>query len=945
MNYDDERPPPLYTDVVENPNRYPSDSRAAAYVVPISREAGNVKYTSPNTTNSNTNEIQFQPLLALGQTSVECTYRIKTQLAKLEREFGQLPNVKIQKDITSFIEKLSVVVSSGTRREKKSKETKLQEELGRSLHTSKSNDSATLAHETNLNADQTSEEFLGSRYEHQAASSSDVKNCNIDVLSLDNNDTSSTSISFHQSTNRHEDDDDTKTKEIYKVALNDVSSETNQNNDSDGSIASSTFPKSTIHTGINTGYKILRGRQFSRSRLISSPAHHVRGKGSGSDGLNSDDRRLNPQSDKTLDGFNSSVKGCSTYSISPSSDSKSIAFDKLPSQKDQRERIDYDKEASFSGFQDNNNTSITFNNSTIRGGRRRRGRRGSHRSQSRSGACDNHDHASGRHNSNITCFCCNQPGHRARDCPQERKPCDSSSNSLNNSADRRNNNQVSYHLFCGTHIYELIHLVQQSESFFIASGHPTERFIPLPAPTTEDGIFGEAATRGENFGKYHVAHVQCTPPDKVKPIELYEEANLGTQILSSIRRAYFEEPTAIQRYAIPCLRQQDDIMACAQTGSGKTAAFLLPIISNLLSYNADELGENQKPPAPLCLIVSPTRELALQTERSAADGHGMLTVSDRLREGCHILSSTIDRLKDMVENNRISLKKVKYFVLDEVDRMLDTGFEPDIRKLEDLGLPPKDDRCTSMFSATFPTEVQQLAKHFLRDDYVFLAVGTICDANEDITQCIEEVPQGQKKYRLFQLLEQNLKSQHCLIFVETNRSADYIGSLLSQKNFRSTTMHGDRTQQQRHQAVQDFTSGNCPILVATSVAARGLDFPLIGYVVNYDLPDSSDFYIHRIGRTGRAGHLGKSISFFDPGRDSDRKIAPELVSKLVEAGQVVPEFLKKFADGGNVGVYNDRQRSRNTVIRADNNRRFGRNKAAGSSGGTASAGGANEHWD
>ncbi|CAF5210657.1 unnamed protein product [Rotaria magnacalcarata] len=149
------------------------------------------------------------------------------------------------------------------------------------------------------------------------------------------------------------------------------------------------------------------------------------------------------------------------------------------------------------------------------------------------------------------------------------------------------------------------------------NGHPTERFIPLPAPTTEDGIFGEAATRGENFGKYHVAHVQCTPPDKVKPIELYEEANLGTQILSNIRRAYFEEPTAIQRYAIPCLRQQDDIMACAQTGSGKTAAFLLPIISNLLSYNADELGENQKPPAPLCLIVSPTRELALQTEREA----------------------------------------------------------------------------------------------------------------------------------------------------------------------------------------------------------------------------------------------------------------------------------------------------------------------------------------
>jgi probable ATP-dependent RNA helicase DDX4 len=231
--------------------------------------------------------------------------------------------------------------------------------------------------------------------------------------------------------------------------------------------------------------------------------------------------------------------------------------------------------------------------------------------------------------------------------------------------------------------------------------------------------------------------------------------------------------------------------------------------------------------------------------------------------------------------------------------MLDTGFEPDIRKLEDLGLPPKDERFTSMFSATFPDEVQKLARHFLRENYIFLAVGTPGGANEDIAQTIEEVPQANKKDRLFQLLDQNLsmktkfflfkihffsrlESERCLIFVETKRSADYIGALLSQKKLMSTTMHGDRSQKQRYEAVQQFTNGKCPILVATSVAARGLDFPLIGYVVNYDLPDSSDFYIHRIGRTGRAGHLGKSISFFDPDRDSDRKIAPELIAKLTE---------------------------------------------------------------
>lgn len=487
---------------------------------------------------------------------------------------------------------------------------------------------------------------------------------------------------------------------------------------------------------------------------------------------------------------------------------------------------------------------------------------------------------------------------------------------------------------------------------------PVERYIPPPPPTSETDIFGEAVAKGENFGKYHRAQVRCTPEDRVKPIELYEEANLSTQVLSNIRRAHFEEPTPIQRYALPCIRQQDNLMACAQTGSGKTAAFLLPIISNLMDCHADELSERNHPPTPLCLVISPTRELALQTERearkfayqtpiipcSAVGGLDMFTVSDRLREGCHILSATTGRLKDMVEKGRISLKKVKYFVLDEADRMLDTGFEPDIRKLETLGLPPKEDRVTAMFSATFPDEVQRLAKHFLRDNYIFLAVGILGGANEDIAQTIELVPQASKKDRLFQLLEENLKSERCLIFVETKRSADYIGALLSQRNFMSTTMHGDRTQRQRIEAVQQFTNGKCPILVATSVAARGLDFPLIGYVVNYDLPDTSDFYIHRIGRTGRAGHLGKSISFFDPDRESDRTIAPDLVRKLSEAGQEVPSFLQQYVEGAgkfNGGGFS----SKNVDMRSGAGAGAGTfSQSSGPAGGTTSAGDA-EDWD
>ncbi|CAF0736419.1 unnamed protein product [Adineta steineri] len=567
------------------------------------------------------------------------------------------------------------------------------------------------------------------------------------------------------------------------------------------------------------------------------------------------------------------------------------------------------------------------------------------------------------------CYNCDQFGHQSRDCPEERKPREGGSSSFfsagggGDGAGRRSD-RVSDDIF--------------DQASGRANGQPMERYIPPPAPLSEDDIFGEAVSKDENFGKYHRTQIQCTPESKIKPIKLYEEANLSAQILSNIRRAHFEQPTSIQCYTIPCIQQRDDIMACAHTGSGKTAAFLLPIVSNLLECHSDELMEKTHPPAPLCLILSPTRELALQTERearkfsyqtavipcSAVGGHDMYTVSDRLKEGCHILSATAGRLKDMVEKGRVSLKHVKYFVLDEADRMLDTGFESDIRKLEELGLPPKDERCTSMFSATFPDEERKLAKYFLRDNYIFLVDDTMGGTNEHIAQTIEEVRQRDKKDRLLQLLEQDLsriveiikihtflfltfsEDERCLIFVETNRQADYTGALLAQKKIMTTTMHDDRTQRQRTEAVQQFTNGKYSILVATSVVARGLDFPSSGYVVNYDLPDSSDFYIHRIGRTGRAGHLGRSISFFDPKRDSDRRIAPELILKLTEAGQEVPDFLRQYSETSNSGFSRDGYSGRNTNMRSRGNSSDNPNQAANLSGRTSSASSAEvDKWD
>ncbi|CAF1192230.1 unnamed protein product, partial [Didymodactylos carnosus] len=495
------------------------------------------------------------------------------------------------------------------------------------------------------------------------------------------------------------------------------------------------------------------------------------------------------------------------------------------------------------------------------------------------------------------CFNCNEAGHQARDCTAFTK------------GRERGGTQEYNRGFSGDSGQIENTFNDHSESQSLKPR--VQRYVPSPPPTAREDIFGTATQKGENFQKYHTANVKCSPEGVIVPIELYEEARLNTEVLSNIRNVHYDEPTAIQRYALPAICQGKDIMACAQTGSGKTAAFLLPIISNLLEYHKNELSELHDPPSPLCLILSPTRELAVQTDREARKfsfntglksclaigGFDISASCDSYATGCHILSATAGRLIDIIKNGYVSLRNVKYFVLDEADRMLDTSFGPDMRELAQSGLPTKDNRQTSMWSATFPREIQNLAKGFLKDDYIFLAVGHASGANEDIIQTIELVQEADKKDRLIELLEEKFKKERCLIFVETKRQADYIGLLLSGKGLISTTMHGDRSQSQRMQAVRQFTTGQCPILVATSVAARGLDFPLIGYVVNYDLPSSGDFYVHRIGRTGRAGHVGKSISFFDPTRSSDRQIAPDLIERLREVGQEVPEFLQRQVAG------------------------------------------------
>ncbi|CAF0847831.1 unnamed protein product, partial [Didymodactylos carnosus] len=395
-----------------------------------------------------------------------------------------------------------------------------------------------------------------------------------------------------------------------------------------------------------------------------------------------------------------------------------------------------------------------------------------------------------------------------------------------------------------------------------------ERPIPYvspPSPTEHDDIFAISCGKGENIKKYTDIPVTCTPEGLITPINTFEKSYLNEQVLANIRECKYDDPLAIQCWSIPIILQHFDLLACAKTGSGKTAAFLLPIITRLLDSISIQTS-NQS--APLVLIVSPTRELAIQTESEA-----------------HKFSF----------KTPIKTYQVKYFVLDEVDQMLNIQFEPDIRRLETLGLPSKGQRQTLMFSATISPEIQRIAEVFLQN-YLFLRVGDAGGANEDIVQTIEQVPRDRKTDRLLEILQTDFKNKRCLVFVETTRQTDFIGIVLNQMNLPATTIHGLRTQVQRVQAFNDFKTGRIPILVATSVAARGLDFPEIECVINYDLPDTEEFYIHRIGRTARVGHLGKSISFFDPQRNHDQRIAPYLVDQLKALGQIVPEFLKNMTE-------------------------------------------------
>jgi len=432
--------------------------------------------------------------------------------------------------------------------------------------------------------------------------------------------------------------------------------------------------------------------------------------------------------------------------------------------------------------------------------------------------------------------------------------------------------------------------------------------VYVPPTPTKNEIF-HTIPKGINFDKYDKIDVIMTGDGKLpKKINSFDAANLDPKLLTNIKKKFrFTKPTPVQKCALPVVAADRDLMACAQTGSGKTAAYLLPVLNGIMKFRSEITTDEDKCQSPLVLIIAPTRELVDQICKSAeglCEGtdfrptviYGGVRVSyqrDRVKEGCSVLIATPGRLLHFLNESLIELSNLKYLVLDEADRMLDMGFIPDIRRvINENNISDSRTRRTLMFSATYPKEIQELATEFL-DRHIFCTIGKVGISTSDITQVVEEILQMKKRERLMEILDEQGEDRN-LVFITTKKSADFLANYLSQKGYPATSIHGDRFQEERERALKDFRDGTFPVLVATSVAARGLDITDVKQVINFDLPTNIEDYIHRIGRTGRIGNTGKAISFFV--RGTDEALARGLVKVLANSEQVVPDWLEEVAE-------------------------------------------------
>ncbi|NMH29092.1 DEAD/DEAH box helicase [Flavobacterium silvaticum] len=349
----------------------------------------------------------------------------------------------------------------------------------------------------------------------------------------------------------------------------------------------------------------------------------------------------------------------------------------------------------------------------------------------------------------------------------------------------------------------------------------------------------------------------------------FEDLNLSKSILTAVSEEGYTTPTPIQQQAIPVVLEGRDIVGCAQTGTGKTAAFAIPIIHNL-----HRLGNsNSRHKVIRALIVTPTRELAIQIGESF-DTYGKYTnlrqltifggVSqvpqvDQLKRGVDILIATPGRLLDLHKQGFVDLNHLHVLVLDEADQMLDMGFINDVKKI--VKLTP-DNRQTLLFSATMPMQIRELAEMFLTDP-ASVQVAPVSSTAERVEQRIYFVDKSEKRNLLYHLIR-NEKLDQLLVFSRTKHGADNVVRSLRKKGVAAEAIHGDKSQNARQRVLEAFKNREVGVLVATDIAARGIDIEQLPFVINFDLPNIPETYVHRIGRTGRAGKEGIAISFCGP---------------------------------------------------------------------------------
>lgn len=368
----------------------------------------------------------------------------------------------------------------------------------------------------------------------------------------------------------------------------------------------------------------------------------------------------------------------------------------------------------------------------------------------------------------------------------------------------------------------------------------------------------------------------------------FKDLNIIESILKALKKEKYSVPTMIQEKAIPFILNRKDVLGSAQTGTGKTAAFAIPILQHLF---LDPQRNNNSPRKINALIITPTRELAIQIAESFSTygqytgikntvifgGVNQTPQTTALRKGVDILVATPGRLLDLMDQGFVRLKDVEYFVLDEADRMLDMGFIHDIKRII-AKLPSK--RQSLFFSATMPNNIVILSRKILKNP-MKVEVSPVSSTAETIKQYLYYTNRLSKKDLLLHIIRDR-KINQVLLFSRTKHGADRISKNLKRQKIKTASIHGDKSQNQRQKALKQFKDGEVTVLVATDIAARGIDIDKLIYVINYDIPNIAETYVHRIGRAGRAGDKGISISICEPEENAYIKDIEKLINKKIE---------------------------------------------------------------